>query len=470
MKDIKIFAFFAIVIFIGSCNQNDKNPAYIQINIENFEGDKIIIEYLQKTDTIIGDNGRFTIEIPENYKAYIGLNYENEYVQFFVMPGFNLSIDLDYETWLQECKIDGVGKEINQYLVDQALVLNNHKTNKNDFVYSATQLEFISAYEDISEKLEEGLNIFNKNTNEQYKEFSKLEKKRISVILNNIKLNYGSFIDYSETLTSQQKEEYYSFIEDTDFSDEQLSEIPEFIDLSIGFTEWKLRDTMAKDSLLVQSYKDYIVLNFDIIDKFFSNSPVYSYLYYYNILNTLYYMGTENLDELEEFYHKFKAMDEVPQNQLVELEKAWQEWDLISEGKEAPNFNYPDVNGTMHSLSDYKGKIVYIDVWATWCGPCRMEAPDLKLLAESLPPDEIVIIGVSVDNDINAWKEMLEKENLPGVQLFAGGWDTSICKDYLVRSIPRFILIDREGKIINSNAPRPSAGANELLKSLINPV
>lgn len=126
-------------------------------------------------------------------------------------------------------------------------------------------------------------------------------------------------------------------------------------------------------------------------------------------------------------------------------------------GGQAADFTYPDVNGKMVSLSDFKGKVVLVDVWATWCGPCRGEIPHLKKLEEEMHGKDVVFLGVSVDEekDKQKWIEFINKEGLKGVQVLASGW-SKIAQDYKINGIPRFMVFDRQGKIVSVDAPRPS--------------
>lgn len=138
-------------------------------------------------------------------------------------------------------------------------------------------------------------------------------------------------------------------------------------------------------------------------------------------------------------------------------------------GTKAADFTYPDRHGNMVSLSDFRGKIVVVDVWATWCGPCRGEIPHLVKLEKEMEGRDVVFIGVSVDEkkDYQLWKETLDKEGLHGVQLFADGW-SQIVKDYKIKGIPRFMVFDREGKVVSIDAPRPSTPQlKQLLESLL---
>jgi thiol-disulfide isomerase/thioredoxin len=135
------------------------------------------------------------------------------------------------------------------------------------------------------------------------------------------------------------------------------------------------------------------------------------------------------------------------------------------EGGVAANFTYPDASGKMISLSDFKGKVVLVDVWATWCGPCKQQIPHAKKLEEELHGMDVVFLNVSVDEekDKEKWKQMVIDEKLGGVHIFAGGW-SKITKDYKITGIPRFMLFDKNGNVISTEAPRPSDPA---LKTLI---
>ena len=93
-------------------------------------------------------------------------------------------------------------------------------------------------------------------------------------------------------------------------------------------------------------------------------------------------------------------------------------------GGVAADFTYPDVNGKQVSLSDFKGKVVLIDVWATWCAPCRGEIPHLKKLEEEMKGMDVIFLGVSVDEARNKqkWVDFIEQEKLGGIQVFVFGW------------------------------------------------
>ena len=127
-------------------------------------------------------------------------------------------------------------------------------------------------------------------------------------------------------------------------------------------------------------------------------------------------------------------------------------------GNPSPIFsNYENHKGGTSSLEDFKGKYVYIDVWATWCGPCKQQIPFLQSLEQKYHGKNIEFVSISIDqlNMKGAWKNMIAEKKMGGIQLFAGS-DKSFANAYQISGIPRFILIDPQGNIVEANAPRPS--------------
>ena len=146
---------------------------------------------------------------------------------------------------------------------------------------------------------------------------------------------------------------------------------------------------------------------------------------------------------------------------IDELISSWRERKVLTDnmpqaGEPAIDFTYPDIDGNEVSLSSLEGKLVYVDVWATWCGPCLGEIPSLKKLEGEYHEKNITFLSVSVDTDKEAWLKMVKEDNLGGLQLWADGW-SQITKDYAIFGIPRFMLFSADGKVISNDAPRPSS-------------
>ncbi|MDY7396615.1 redoxin family protein [Aureibaculum sp. 2210JD6-5] len=131
----------------------------------------------------------------------------------------------------------------------------------------------------------------------------------------------------------------------------------------------------------------------------------------------------------------------------------------IAKGKPSPTFKYPDTTGKLVALEDFEGKYVYVDVWATWCGPCIQQIPALKELHKDYEGKNLEIVSLSIDKmaDKEKWKNMVADKSLTGTQIMADNeWQSDFVQSYGITGIPRFILIGPDGNIVDNNAPRPT--------------
>ena len=128
-------------------------------------------------------------------------------------------------------------------------------------------------------------------------------------------------------------------------------------------------------------------------------------------------------------------------------------------GSIAADFTYPDVNGKEVSLSDFKGKVVLVDVWATWCGPCCMEIPYMeKLVKHYAKNKKIEFLSISLDENQKKWKKKLTEDKPEWKQFICpDNFQSTLCQEYDIDGIPRFLFFDKKGKIISLGAPRPSS-------------
>lgn len=126
---------------------------------------------------------------------------------------------------------------------------------------------------------------------------------------------------------------------------------------------------------------------------------------------------------------------------------------FLDPGKAAPDFTQPKADGSTMKLSDLKGKVVLLDFWASWCGPCRKENPNVVRLYEMYKNDGFTVMSVSLDKDRQPWLDAIKKDNLswPNHVSDLKFWQNEAAKQYKVTGIPFTVLIDKDGNIINKN-------------------
>lgn len=146
----------------------------------------------------------------------------------------------------------------------------------------------------------------------------------------------------------------------------------------------------------------------------------------------------------------------VAADQLARFNAVVKRLSVNKPGGDWIDFQYADANGKMHRLSDYKGKVVVVDVWATWCAPCKAEIPHLEKLQEEMKGKDVAFVSVSFDTDEAAWKKFIKEKALGGTQLisFRKG---PLVDDYKIDAVPRFMVFSKDGKTISTDAPRPSS-------------
>jgi len=128
----------------------------------------------------------------------------------------------------------------------------------------------------------------------------------------------------------------------------------------------------------------------------------------------------------------------------------------------APSFDLRDQSGRAHSLTDFQGKPVLIDFWATWCGPCRSTMPHVENLHRKYRSRGLQVVGINIEGKSKEVLDFVSASRYSFLMLFdSGNWKSVVAQQYGVSSIPRTFLIDGEGNIVFSGHP------NQLQESLI---
>lgn len=148
-------------------------------------------------------------------------------------------------------------------------------------------------------------------------------------------------------------------------------------------------------------------------------------------------------------FQKHTLVSKVVGEYFANMQKAQS---AIKEGEAAPDFTLPDQNGNMISLSSFKGKYVLVDFWASWCGPCRMENPNVVAAYQKYKNKNFTILGVSLDKAKEPWLKAIQDDQLTWTHVSdLKFWESAVVPLYSIDGIPYNVLIDPTGKIVAQN-------------------
>jgi thiol-disulfide isomerase/thioredoxin len=162
-------------------------------------------------------------------------------------------------------------------------------------------------------------------------------------------------------------------------------------------------------------------------------------------------------EEVLPAYEKF-LKDGKDSSLLHRVKRIYIQAKTFAKGAPAPSFSLNDLDGNIVSLSDFKGKVIYMDFWASWCAPCLGQMEYTRKLKDTFRDEnDLVFLYISIDNDNAKWKRAIKQYNIEGVHVNAPlGFSDSVARDYNVNGgVPKYILIDKKGNFFDSNAPRP---------------
>ena len=149
---------------------------------------------------------------------------------------------------------------------------------------------------------------------------------------------------------------------------------------------------------------------------------------------------------IHERWEEFKETNPYPEyNEAIEaaLTKAL----VLQPGQPAPDFTLDDLDGQPVSLNQFKGKAIFIDFWASWCGPCIVDLPYIQKIKAEMAEQPVVFLNISLDDDEEAWRKAVAKHEIKGVHLRAAGWGADVAKAYSISSLPSYYVVDAQGRI-----------------------
>lgn len=455
----KILFLFALIVMV-SCNTKEPvKESTLSGTIENY-GDVPVMLYMgNEADTVIvNEDGTYSITKKLDRAMTGSLRMARNYASVYLAPGKNLTANFNAEDLSASIVFEGDLAIENNYSKEFRAFSSELSKGMRD-LYLVSPEEFKEGILKIKEAKDDFLNSYAEANADICPDF--VEKEKISY-----EFNYYSGLNsyepahkfYAKVEEVELPEGWYDFENDIDLNNAKYLDIPIAANMITTIASKKINEESGLGDE-AWGTPDLLGAQFDWTIKNIENQEVKEHLLKSNLLSILDYAGPGGIEEYIDKYYE----NTTDQKSVEEIKDKVDIWAPMAAGNDAPGFTLPDIDGNEVSLSDFAGKYVYIDFWATWCGPCKIEIPVLGELAVKYADKNIEIISISVDQDKDAWIKMVTEDKPGWLQLHDG---VNMNDDYLVRFIPTFVLIDREGKILNARAPRPSSG--EVLEELLN--
>lgn len=395
--------------------------------------------------------GGVTIALQEN--TFAQLAYNKISANLYLQPGKDLSLTLDPSDWRGDKMIvacDDGG--INAYLREHSALCFKSATSGCPFTLEEDK--FMSAVASTIDKLYQVTD--NADVPADVKEMLKAAA-RFEVI--DWIYKYPRFHHHGVRLS---KEDFESFTRFNKFIFDAYQEEPRYLNL---YSYRSFIKNWVYELMQLRCHGEPFLLKKEKACQYIIQNTKDPLIREYLLSSTIYpYVKSEGYDGAAKLVACFR--DNVTQPlYTVPFEAECAKWERVLPGKKAFDFNYSDINGKRVRLSEFKGRNVFIDVWATWCVPCCHEIPYVKALEHKYK--DIVFISLSIDKDRKAWSDKVTNDKMEGIQIhFENNRD--FIDWFNITSIPRFIIIDAEGNVIDASAPKPSSGALEKIFQALN--
>ncbi len=450
--------FILLLTSLISCKQgadeNSSGTVTLKGKINQALSPSILID-LRDTllEITLNNDGTFTHEIELTSSGLYKIMHGN------LNNATNIYLAPDYT-----CNLTATGSNLAESIVfsEDLSIENNYLKEKTNYermlisqeqesLFTSDEMSFIQKIEGIKTKYIDHKKAYQKQHKIFEPFFEELVNMDVEFNIANLKMIYPDYHKfYKQQDTFQVSANYYSFFQALDIDREINLNSEQFLQFLQMYLEQKYEET-KKDGQSEETAADRIKLISDIL----MNQKIRETLAYRIMMESF----QMRLNDAMEMYANYM---EVAQNEKYrkEIEQLYNQWLPLQKGKKAPNFGFTDINNKVYSLDNFLGKTVYIDVWATWCGPCLREVPYLEALVKEMKNrNDVIIMSVSIDEMSQTWKNMVQSKNMKGNQYHVqGAWQSDLNQQYKISGIPRFILIDKKGNIADANAPRPSSG------------
>lgn len=456
LRNLLLIAFLISAFY--ACTEGDEKDSTIFKfggTVEGTSDSTAFLHILDSNYILKLEEDSFSIDIPLSQPTIGRFSVSLQNLAVFAQPGENLIFNINEDTTFYEGSLAVFHRQVQSVREDH---LKSAEFSNLRNLYSMPLDSFERLLFTSNEQVIEALDTIVQDDHEDWKW---AVWNALSTPLANYGLNYPFYHGrLTQNDSFQVTASYFDRI--TDAFQLESTKIP-LNEKRIGMLKTFVESYIRQDTPYIESDSARLQLMFSRTEELFKKDTLVELVHTQIIKEQLKYSGLGDAEPMITNY-----VNNLPESSSKSaLKDKLNKWEKQKAGNIAPGFKaqYPD--STEVALEDFKGKVVYIDVWATWCGPCLREIPHLERMYERYADrDDLALISISIDSDYEKWHKKVNEDEMGGIQLWVeDAWDSDLNESYMISSIPRFILIDKEGRIVDADAPRPSS--EEIIYDMI---
>lgn len=414
-------------------------------NIVNSQSEFVVLSQGQFYDTVYLDKKQsFKMEIDLKSSGYFQLSDNSKAITIFLEPNNNLHVSYNVKDIFNTVKFTGGGAEPNIYIKDKYLLMIDHAIPLVH-LYDNPVKEFrhlVDSFYVIDKMFLDEFILNNSEVSDIFKntELSSIKYDRATKLI--------EYLNSNSTSYSAKGTKYLRFLDNLSVNDSSLLNMYEYKMFLNALITYFSNEKINNNNLF--SYEITLMKMKSVIDRI-NNQEVIDYLMYSLVKEQVKYYGYKNTDRLFMLFDDKCKNEEFRQN----LQKPYNKYLGLSNNHKTPSVKLHSIEGTEHSLENFSGQYIYIDVWASWCLPCRKQAPYFEALKDKYSHKNIVFISISIDSKKDDWLEFLEMKDLNENQFIIDNIKPFL-DAFMIKTIPHFLIIDDKGNLIDANANRPS--------------
>lgn len=465
MKAILIGLF--TLFYIGLFAQHNVIVSGKITNPEDFLANiKFYLDPLNKKEVYVGgildETNQFQVSLKIDEPILASIKHGSNETSFFIEPGDSLHIEFDNWKFMQSLRFSGGQAGINNSIYKAySLDINPYTTGSEPFsqikiLHPKAYLDYIK---DLKKRKLQSLGIHQRGR--------AVSPAFFQFMITEIDFDYGNSL-----LIYPRNHRYFNNIQHSLVLPKKYYRFLKKIDIN------------GQNSLYSEAYKNYldayITYQVEQLPKhekrsFYRTKIKLTRQYlvgsakHYMLTQIFIDAGSRNqLYELSRDVDVFLVSD-APDFYKKMIKKTYQIANTLRPGRPAPHFSLEDSNGNIVNLEDFRGKVIYLDFWATWCGPCRKEINPARDLKKRFKGKDVVFLYITLDTDKKGWKKFIKDNNMAGIHLFAGGgFDSKIAQLFDVKGVPTYYIIDKTGLIASNKPKRPSQrGVEQEIQAIL---